>query len=98
MACITGEVAGSKEPITTSRRLSSQAAYSKREGILWCIRFRAGVPDQVVQDRQEAKNPAAPKQHFPPRALPGSLALFRPFPGTGPGAFQYIRRSFQKRP
>src|ERR1017187_3859920 len=98
-ARITGEVAGSSEPITTSSRLRSQRTYSKREdmsmrcledetAILGRIGFWAGVPDQVVQDSQEAKDSATPKEHFPSRALPVSSALFRPFPRTGPGTFQ----------
>lgn len=49
------------------------------------IGFWAGVPDDVVQDRQEAKDSAAPKEQLAPRTLPGSLALFRPLPGTGSG-------------
>ena len=79
--------------------LRSQRTYSKREdmkirgledetAILGCIGFWAGVPDHIVQERQEAKDSAAPKEQFPARALPGSLALFRPFSGTGPDAFQ----------
>jgi hypothetical protein len=79
--------------------LRIQRGYSKRKDMrmrgfevdpesLGLIGFRAGVPNQVIQDRQEAKNPPAPKEEFPPRALEGSSALFRPFPGAGPDKFQ----------
>ena len=52
--------------------------------------FRAGNPDQERQERQEAKNSAAIKEHFPSRAVPRSSAPRQPLsgiqkePGDGP--------------
>src|ERR1035438_10465290 len=98
-ACITGELAGNSEPVITKRMLRSHSRYSKREDIGMTgladgtaisrrIGSWAGIPDDIVQDRQEAKDSAAPKENLPPGALPCSSALFRPSPGTGPRTFQ----------
>ena len=38
-------------------------------------------PDQDIQDRQETKNSAAPQEHSPSRAVPGSSARRWPLPG-----------------